>query len=145
MKFNREKFEDWQGKNQIPAGVKKITNAVLVELGYGEPFPMGNDSGTNEETITLRNRGGYVYAYGKGFSMSYRTSSYTDGPDTDPKYIIKFLKGLGFVIENSSGDNGMDSSTNWHDTWWTYDFLYEPSVVDEDLFIIWEDSDYEDY
>ena len=146
MKFNYEEFNKWDSQNHIPEQVKRIVNAVLVSEGYQEPFPpIDEESGqtTNEETITLYNRGGYVYARGKGFSMSYCTSSYADGPEADCGYLIKFIKGLGFTIENSRGDNGMDSATNWHDTYWTYDFLYEPSKVYEEEFAIVEDSDYE--
>ena len=145
MIFNDEKFNEWQNKNHIPEQVKRIVNAVMVAEGYEEAFPQFDDEdvSTNEETITIRNRGGYVCAYGKGFSMSYCTSSYADGPEADCKYLLDFIKGLGFVIENSYGDNGMDSSSNWHDTYWTYDFLYKPSEVYSEEFEIWQDSDYE--
>lgn len=148
MKFNKNKFNEWESENHIPEQVKRIVNAVLKEEGYGEAFPaIDNDYGetTNEETIKLYNRGGYVYGYGKGFSLSYCTSSYADGPEADCKYLINFIKGLGFTIENSFGDNGMDSATNWNDTYWTYEFLYEPSTVYDEEFTIWEDSDYEEY
>ena len=126
--MDREKFEKWENENQIPKQVKQIVNAVLKELGYGEVF-CDYEGESDEETIGLRNRGNWAYAYGKGFSMSYCTSSYSDGPDVDCKYIIKFIEGLGFYIANSFGDNGMDSTTNWHDTYWTYEFMYKPSQV----------------
>lgn len=58
------------------------------------------------------------------------------------KEFAKWLKGLDFSIENSYGDNGMDYSTNWHDTYWTNEFVYNPSKVDEDVFIEWEEKDY---
>lgn len=126
----QQTFEQWRDTNQIPDQVKRIVNAVLKECGYHEAFDFEyqEEGESNEEVITLRNRGGYAYGYGKGFSMSYRTSSMEDGPDTDPEYIIDFIKGIGFTIENSYGDNGMDSSTNYRDTWWNYEFLYKPSV-----------------
>lgn len=38
----------------------------------------------------------------------------------------------------------MDSSTNWHDTFCSYDFMYKPSEVYEEKFIIWGDKDYSD-
>ena len=147
MKFDYEAFDKWESENHIPEQVKRIVNAVLKSEGYEEPFPpIDKDCGqtTNEETITIRNRGGYIFARGKGFSMSYCTSSYTDSPEPNFKYLLKFIEGLGFTIENSYGDNGMDSSSNWHDTFWFYDFMYKPSEVYEEKFIIWEDSDYED-
>lgn len=123
-------FEQWRNTNQIPDQVKTIVNAVLKECGYQEAFNFDfiEEGESNEELITLVNRGGYPYGYGKGFSMEYCTSSYANGPDPDPRYIIDFIKGMGFTIENSYGDNGMDSSTNYHDTFWTYEFLYKPSV-----------------
>ena len=118
------KFCAWERKIHIPSEVKRIVRAVFVECNMVDPFPYDE-----EETIRLHNRGGWLYAVGKGFTMRYRTSSMEDGPDVDPKYIIDFIKGLGFVIENSHGDNGMDSATNWHDTWWQYDVLYKPSLT----------------
>ena len=147
MKFDYEAFNDWESHNHIPEQVKRIVNAVLKSEGYEEPFgEIDRDDGitTNEETISIRNRGGHTIGYGKGFSMSYCTSAYANGSEPDCKYLINFIKGLGFVIENSHGDNGMDSSTNWHDTWWSYDFMYKPSEVFEEKFIIWEDKDYSD-
>ena len=121
--MNYEKYNKFEEERQIPETVKRIVRAVLVECGLHDPFP--DDS---EETIPLRNRGGWTYAYGKGFVLSYCTSSMEDGPDADPRYVIDFIKGLGFIIENSYGDNGLDAASNWHDTYWNYDFLYKPSV-----------------
>ena len=147
MRFDYEAFGEWEKENHIPEQVKRIVNAVLKSEGYEEPFgEIDTDLGdtTNEETITIRNRGGYVIGYGKGFSMSYCTSSLEYGSDVDCKYLINFIKGLGFVIENSRGDNGMDSSTNCHDTWWFYDFIYKPSKVYAERFIIFEDKDFND-
>ena len=142
-KFRRDLFEKWENENHIPQEVKKIVNAVMTELDMEPAFGTDDDGNLMEETITIRNRSGYVCGYGKGFSLSYCTSSMIDGPDADPKYVIKFIKGLGFIIENSRGDNGMDSATNWHDTYWTYDFLYEPSVEYDD-FCEYDESDYDD-
>lgn len=124
------KFEEWRNTDQIPLQVKQIVNAVLKECGYPEAFDTEfiEEGESNETVIPLINRGGYTYGYGKGFQLSYCTSSYANGPDPDPKYIIDFIKGLNFTIENSYGDNGMDSATNYQDTYWYYDFLYTPSV-----------------
>lgn len=147
MKFDYERFNEWESKKHIPEQVRRIVNAVLVSEGYHRPFPDPDEleaDETGEETITIYNRGGYAIAYGKGFSLSYCTSSLIDGPEADCRYLIDFIKGMGFVIENSHGDNGMDSTTNWHDTYWTYEFLYEPSKVYDEEFVIWEESDYND-
>lgn len=121
--MDEQKYAAFVESQVIPQTIKRIVRAVAVECGMLDPFP--DDS---EDTIPLRNRGGWTYAYGKGFVLSYCTSSLENGPDADPRYIIDFIKGLGFTIENSYGDNGMDGSTNWHDTYWNYDFLYKPSV-----------------
>ena len=142
MKFNYEALEKWENEKHIPLQVKKMVNAVMETLDMPPAFCLDDDA--LEEVIIMRNRGGYIYARGKGFHLSYCTSSYAEGPDADPRYLINFIKGLGFRIENSYGDNGMDSATNWHDTYWTYDFLFEQSVTYEENFVIWEDGDYED-
>ena len=78
MKFDYEAFDKWENENHIPEQVKRIVNAVLKSEGYEEPFgEIDTDccDTTNEETISIRNRGGHVIGYGKGFSMSYCTSS----------------------------------------------------------------------
>jgi hypothetical protein len=75
--------------------------------------------------IYLRNRGGYVYAQGLGFTYSYCTSSLADGPGVDlSKELIFYLKAIGFSIENSYGDNGLDPyGSGYRDTFWNYDFI----------------------
>ena len=86
MKFDYEAFDKWENENHIPEQVKRIVNAVLKSEGYEEPFgKIDTDCGntTNEGTISIRNRGGHVIGYGKGFSMSYCTSSLESGPDVD--------------------------------------------------------------
>ena len=88
---------------------------------------------------------GVEIGYAKGFSISHCTSSYADGPSVDYSGAFKkWLVGLDFSINNSYGDNGMDTATNWPDTFWTNEFIYRPSEVAEERFIEWEDSDYED-
>lgn len=121
--MNRDKYNEWVEMQTIPQTVKKIVRAVFAECGLLDPFPDDEES-----VIQLTNRGGWLYAVGKGFTLSYCTSSLADGPDADPRYVIEFIKGVGFVIENSYGDNGLDSATNWQDTFWSYDFLYKPSI-----------------
>lgn len=142
-RFNSEAFTKWENETHIPQEVKRIVNVVMAEFNLTPAFGTDENGNFTEETITIYNRGGYACGYGKGFTLSYCTSSYENGPDADPKYVIDFIKGLGFEIENSRGDNGMDSTTNWHDTFWTYDFLYEPSTTWDD-FNEYDDSDYED-
>lgn len=82
-----------------------------------------------DECIVLRNRGGWAYAKGKGLRYSYCTSSMIDGPSYD--YSEEFgimLTALGFELSNSYGDNGLDSASNWHYTYWSYEYIYKPST-----------------
>lgn len=137
MKFDYEKFDKWEEETHIPQDIFNMVNFIAEKVGCGEVV---------EETIRIYNRGGQVVGYGKGFSLVHCTSSYAEGPGIDySDAMMKFLKGLGFSIENSYGDNGMDSSSNWQDTYWTHEFIYNPSIEYDEAFIIWEDSDYEDY
>ncbi len=135
MKFLHSKFEKWENSTHIPEKVMDMVNFIAEKIGHG--------GGIEEETIRIYNRGGYVIGYAKGFRISHCTFSYADGPSPDySKEFAKWLKGLDFEIENSYGDNGMDCSTNWHDTYWTNEFIYKPTEVDEEQFIEWEEKDY---
>lgn len=134
--FNQDKFNEWEEKTHLPEKTMDVVNYVCEKLGV---------SISGEITISMRNRGGYLYAYAKGFSYSYCTSSYIDGPDEDySKEIKMFVKGLGFKVANSYGDNGLDSETNWHDTFWTYEFIYEPTMVYAEDFYDYDLEDYTD-
>jgi len=136
MKFDTEKFDKWEQETHIPEKILTMVNTIAKEVGCGE---------IEEETIDIYNRGGQVIGWAKGFTLTHCTSSYADGPSPDySKEMAMWLKGLGFMLENSYGDNGMDSSTNWHDTFWQNEFTYKPSEVFEEQFIIWEDGDYEE-
>lgn len=136
MKFDTEKFDKWEQENHIPEKIMTMVNTIAKEIGCGK---------IEEETIDICNRGGQVIGWAKGFTLTHCTSSYADGPSPDySKEMAMWLKGLGFTLENSYGDNGMDSSTNWHDTFWTNEFTYKPTEVFEEQFIIWEDDDYEE-
>ena len=61
---------------------------------------------------------------------------------------MKWLGGLGFHVENSYGDNGLDSATNWHDTYWHKEVSYGKTLVYDEQFWDWDgeydDDDYED-
>lgn len=135
--FNQEKYNEWEEKTNIPENVMEIVNTVCDKLGVS----------VYEDTVAMRNRGGYAYAYGKGLRYSYCTSSYADGPDCNNiDLITKWLGGVGFKVVNSYGDNGMDTATNWHDTFWHYELLYQPTMVyAEDFEEYNEDEDYEAY
>jgi len=83
------------------------------------------------EEVHYINRGGYAYAKAAGFTYSYCTFSMEDGPDVDYHVeIIKMIKGLGFEIANSHGDNGLDPYDSCgRDTYWSFEFAYIPSRV----------------
>lgn len=136
MYFDVRKFNKWEQETHIPERIMEMVNFISEKVGCGL---------IEEETITMYNRGGFSYAYAKGFSLTHCTSSYADGPSPDYSDVMaKWLKGLDFTIENSHGDNGMDSATNWHDTFWTHEFIYKPTIIYDEKFEVWEDKDYEE-
>ena len=95
-----------------------------------------------ETTIEHRNRGEYTYGFSKGFVLSHCTSSLEDGPSEDMAPVfMRWLGGLGFNVVNSYGDNGLDSATNWCDTWWHTEISYGSTFVYEEEFLDWDDSE----
>lgn len=81
------------------------------------------------DQVYLYDRGGHPYAVGAGVSVNHTTSSYANGPSHDySQEVFSFLKHNGFQEANSTGDNGMDSSTNFRDTSWTDEFIYTPTM-----------------
>lgn len=134
MRFDERAYRKWERETHIPEAIMNMVNAIAKEVGCGE---------VQEETISIYNRGGEEIGWVKGFTLTHCTSSIADGPSPDySDAMAKWLKGLNFKIENSYGDNGMDWSTNHHDTFWTNEFGYKPSEVYEEQFIVWEESDY---
>jgi hypothetical protein len=134
-RFDNEKFQKWQEETHIPDDIMGMVKHVCEKIGIMMPM--------EEETITYKNRGGYAYAFGKGFTLEYRTSSYEDGPGIDySKTLLKFIKGLGFEIVDSYGNNGMDE--RYYESYWYYDFVYRPSVEMIESFMIWGDEDYDE-
>ena len=74
-----------------------MVNFIAEKIGHGGDI--------EQKTITIRNRGGHVIGYAKGFFVVHCTFSYADGPGTDySKAFSKWLKGLDFEIENSYGE-----------------------------------------
>lgn len=124
MKFQQVRFEKWEKENSIPSNVMDMVNWIAEKIGY--PIV--------EETISLKNRFGDTIGYARGFIISHCTSSYEDGPSVDymPEF-VKWLGGLGFEQGDSYGDNGMDSATNWHDTYWHKELIYSPSKTYDDF------------
>ncbi len=137
MKFNQKKFNEWENETHIPQDIMEMLNYIAEKIGH--------EGGIEEETITIRNRGGYIIGYAKGFSIVHCTSSYADGPTPDLSGAFsKWIKGLDFELENSFGDNGRDCSTNWHDTFWTNQFIYKPTEISDEGFIEYDEEDYDD-
>lgn len=135
MKYRDDLLAKWEDEKHIPESTMNMVNFICEKIGLSQ---------VEEQMIALKNRGGYTYGWAKGFTISYCTSSIEEGSSIDySKDLLAFIKGLGFKIENSYGDNGMDCETNWHDTYWFYDFVYKPSEVSDDMFIEWEDSDFD--
>ena len=133
MYFDNKRFNEWEEKSHIPSETMGMVNGIAEKIGYP----------VEEETICIRNRFNEPIGFCKGFIVSHCTSSYEDGPSTDyaPTF-IKWLCGLGFELGDSYGDNGMDSATNWHDTYWHKEIIYKPSVI-YDNFRVYEDDDEE--
>ena len=130
-KWNSERFEKWENETHIPEDVMKMVEIVSKQIGVC----------VEETTIEHRNRGGYIYGFSKGFVLSHCTSSIEDGPSEDMTPVfMRWLGGLGFEVANSYGDNGLDSATNWHDTWWHNEIYYCNTFVEDGDFWDWKDS-----
>lgn len=101
---------------------------------------------SDEKTITLHSVYGTDYGYAKGFSLSYCTSSIEGGPSEDySKELLNWIQGLGFSIANSYGDNGLDPYASGDgDTFWTYEFIYEPTEVSKEQFITWNNDEFDE-
>lgn len=131
-KWNSERFEKWENETHIPEDVQKMVDIVCDHLGIW----------VEEITIEHHSVWGVPIGFSKGYVLSHCTSSLADGPSEDMAPVfIKWLGGLGFHVENSYGDNGLDSATNWHDTYWFKEISYGPSLVEDDRFWDWEDTE----
>ena len=135
--FLQKKYDRWANTNQIPKTVMNMVSHITQKVGY--PIE-------DEEVIDVRNRYGQIYAYAKGFRITYCTGSYANGPSEDySQVILKWLKGLDFEIVAEGGDNGLDSATNYRDTYWTYDVIYKPSLIYVEEFEKYEEDENDDY
>lgn len=112
--------EESELQKAIPQDIRDMVNFISEKIKSTPIF---------FERIELYNIYGYHYGYAYGFTLTHCSSSYAEGPSPDySKAFQKFLQGLDFEIANSYGDNGLDSATNWHNTFWNYDFIYTPSI-----------------
>ena len=130
--FDDKKYWEWEKNNHIPEDVMKMVEAVGEQIGvYVE-----------ETTVEYKNRGGWTYAFAKGFILTHCTSSLADGPSEDMAPVfMKWLGGLGFEVCREYGDNGLDSATNWHDTFWNVEIAYRPSMIEYSVFEWYDDDD----
>lgn len=131
-----ERFGEWEEETHIPEDVMKMVDIVCDQLGIH----------VEETTIEHTNYFGVHIGFSKGFVLSHCTSSYEDGPSEDmtPTF-MKWLGGLGFEVVGSYGDNGMDSATNWRDTFWYNDIAYMDTFVHDDQFWDWDDDEEDEY
>ena len=131
-KWNAERFKKWENETHIPEDVQKMVDIVCEKLGID----------VEETTIEHRSVYGVLYGFSKGYVISHCTSSLADGPSEDMAPVfMRWLGGLGFHVENSYGDNGLDSDTNWHDTYWHKEISYGGSLVYDEEFWDWEGTE----
>lgn len=131
--WNQDRYDEWVENTHIPQNIMDMVKFVCEKMGMCPP---------EEEVVDVRNVWGETIGVCKGFSISHCTSSYSDGPSPDySKELQMWLGGLGFEIVGSHGDNGLDSETNWHDTYWTHDFGYSETTKYLDAFYDYDDDD----
>ena len=59
---------------------------------------------------------------------------------------MKWIEGLGFEVCGSYGDNGLDSATNGHDTYWNTEIAYTETIrMLGDFYDFYDRYDDEDY
>ena len=108
-RWNDARFNAWQEGTHIPEDVMKMVEMIAEKIGLS----------VYETTVDYRNVWDDIIGVAKGFRLSYCTSSLEDGPSEDMAPVfMKWIKGLGFEVCGSYGDNGLDSATNGHDTYW---------------------------
>lgn len=123
--WNEAKFEQWDKETQIPESITEIVDIICDRFGID----------IEECLVEHHSVYGDPFGVSKGYRLCHCTSSYADGPSQDmtPTF-LQWLGGLGFNLINSYGDNGLDYSTNRHDTFWWKEIAYMPSFIDYDAF-----------
>ena len=136
-KWNSAKYDAWERETHIPEDVMKMVEMIAEQIGIS----------VEETTVDYNNVWGDNVGVAKGFVLSHCTSSLADGPSEDMTPVfMKWLGGLGFKVYNSYGDNGLDSATNWHDTYWYDEIAYTDSLMMlEDFYDYYDSYDDEDY
>lgn len=130
-KWNSDRFAKWQEETHIPEDVMQMVEMIAEQIGIS----------VNETTVDYRNVWGDTIGVAKGFTLSHCTSSLEDGPSEDMTPVfMKWVKGLGFEVCNSFGDNGLDSSTNGYDTYWYDEIAYTDTLRMLDDFYDYNDE-----
>lgn len=123
--WNSDRFAKWQEETHIPEDVMKMVEMIAEKIGIS----------VEETTVDYKNVWGDNIGVAKGFQLSHCTSSYEDGPSEDMTPVfMKWIKGLGFEVCGSYGDNGWDSKTNWHDTCWFTEIAYTETIKMHEYF-----------
>lgn len=136
-RWNDARFNAWVEGTHIPEDVMKMVEMIAEKIGIS----------VYETTVDYKNVWGENIGVAKGFQLSYCTSSLADGPSEDMAPVfMKWLGGLGFEVCGSYGDNGLDSATNWHDTFWYTEIAYSDTIVMlGDFYDYYDRYDDEDY
>ena len=117
--WNSERFAKWKEGTHIPEDVMKMVEMIAEKIGIS----------VYETTVDYRDVWDDIIGVAKGFQLSYCTSSIEDGPSEDMTPVfMKWIKGLGFEVCGSYGDNGLDSETDWHDTYWYTEIAYTDTI-----------------
>lgn len=133
-KWNSDRFAKWQEETHIPADVMKMVEMIAEKIGIS----------VEETTVDYKDVWGGNIGVAKGFQLSYCTSSLEDGPSKDMTPVfMKWIRGLGFEVCGSYGDNGLDSETNWQDTYWYNEIAYTDTLRMLDYFYDDNDEYYE--
>jgi hypothetical protein len=136
-RWNDARFNAWVEGTHIPEDVMKMVEMIAEKIGIS----------VYETTVDYKNVWGENIGVAKGFQLSHCTSSLADGPSEDMTPVfMKWIKGLGFEVCGSYGDNGLDSATNWHDTYWYTEIAYSGTMVMlGDFYDYYDRYDDEDY
>lgn len=136
-RWNDARFNAWVEGTHIPEDVMKMVEMIAEKIGIS----------VYETTVDYRNVWDDTIGVAKGFTLSHCTSSYEGGPTEDMTPVfMKWVKGLGFEVCGSFGDNGLDSSTNGYDTYWYNEIAYTETLrMLDDFYDYYDRYDDEDY
>ena len=118
-KWNSAKYDAWERETHIPEDVMKMVEMIADKIGIS----------VYEITVDYHDVWDEPIGVAKGFRLSYCTSSLEDGPSEDMTPVfMKWIKGLGFEVCGSYGDNGLHSDTKGYDTYWYTEIAYTETI-----------------